>query len=345
MDPLVAIVLVGLVFGLALIAYALLRGNQTRALEARLVQLQTSLIELQAGETARRSDAQLLTTRIDSVQTGLTELRGYLRARQDTERTTMESIRRLEAVIAGTQTRGAAGENILEVVFAQLPPAWQERNFQVGSRVVEFGLRRPTDLVLPSARQGAAANLRAQVHAADSPTEQRRLRREIERAVIVKAREVRKYLDPALTMPFGVAVVPDAVYDLCSGIQAELFRMNVVLLSYSLFVPYLLLVYQTVLRSSHSIDLHRLEAYLNSVQEHLDALEAELEGRYSRALRMLTNSGHELRSHLSQVRGGLAGIQVSAPEALADAEPEEIRADRLADLLRARRAETGAGEK
>ena len=296
------------------------RGGQTRALEDRLGQLQRGLVELQAGENLRRSDSQLLATRIEGVQSGLVELRAFFRARQDVERTTLESVRRLEAVIAGTQTKGAAGENILEVVFAQLPAAWQERNFMVGNRVVEFGLRLPNDLVLPIDSKWAATPLLERFIASESVDEQQVLKRQIERAVVGKAREVRKYIDPNLTTPFGVAVVPDAVYDLCGGIQADVFRLNVVLISYSLFVPYLLLVFQTVLRSSYTVDMHRLEAYLNNVQDNLDALQSELEGRYARALRMLSNSGNEMRTHLSQLRGGLAGVQI----ATARAEEEDI---------------------
>jgi DNA recombination protein RmuC len=61
--------------------------------------------------------------------------------------------------------------------------------------------------------------------------------------------------------------------------------------------------------------MHRLEAYLNSVQDNLDALQTELEGRYARALRMLSNSGNEMRTHLSQIRGGLAGVQIATTHA------------------------------
>jgi DNA recombination protein RmuC len=40
-----------------------------------------------------------------------------------------ESIRRLEAVIAGTHSKGIAGENILDAVFSMLPVEWQVRIF------------------------------------------------------------------------------------------------------------------------------------------------------------------------------------------------------------------------
>jgi len=308
------IALVGGIAGLLLVVVILLvrRGTENRALETRINGLQLSLAELQLHAHNRQTEAYTLATSLNQVQNGLTELRATLRARQDLERQTMDSVRRLETVIAGTQTKGSAGENIVEAVFARLPAEWQVRNFTLDNRTVEFGMRLPNNLILPIDSKWAATPLLEQFLAADSPTEQARLKRQIERVVLLKAREVRKYLHPGLTTPFGVAVLPDAIYDLCAGIQAQSFSLNVVLISYSLFVPYLLLVFQTMLRTSQNIDLHRLEAYLNSVESNLDALQNELEGRYARALRMLDNAGQEMRAQLGQVRGGLSGIQASA---------------------------------
>jgi len=70
---------------------------------------------------------------------------------------------------------------------------------------------------------------------------------------------------------FGMVAVPDAVYDLCTGIQATIFRENVVLVSYSMFLPYLLLVFQTMLRAAQDVDLERLGASLAAFQEGVAA--------------------------------------------------------------------------
>ena len=314
-DPqLVNFLLLGavLVALLVIIVLLVLRGQRSRELDAQITRLQTGLAELQIHSQANQTETRALVTSLTQVHSGLAELRAYVRARHDVERQTMDSIRRLETVIAGTQTKGSAGENIVEAVFAKLPPEWQLRDFTIDNKTVEFGLRLPNQLILPIDSKWAATNLLEAFVDAESLREQQRLKKQIERAVLHKAREVRKYLHPSLTTPFGVAVVPDAVYDLCAGIQAEVFSLNIVLISYSLFTPYLLMVFQTVLKSGQSVDLHKLEAYLNSVEENLDALQGELEGRYSRALRMLTNAGNEMRTQLSQLRGGLSGIQVSA---------------------------------
>lgn len=242
----------------------------------------------------------------------LTELQTHTRARQELEQRTADSIKRLETIIAGTQSKGSAGENILEAVFAKLPVEWQVRNFAVGNKMVEFALRLPNNLVLPIDSKWAATNLLEQLVACEDPAQQQELKAQIEKSVRDKAREVRKYIDPSLTVGWGVAAVPDAVYDLCCGLQAEISQMNVVLISYSMFIPYLLLVFQTILKTSHNIDLQKLDAYLRRAQESIKALQEELEGRLSRAITMLGNSRDDMRSHLSKAGSSLVGLQLGA---------------------------------
>jgi DNA recombination protein RmuC len=250
---------------------------------------------------------------LSRAKTDLTELQTHTKARQELELRTAESIRRLEAVIAGTQTKGAAGENVLEVLFAKLPPDWQVRNFRVGAKTVEFGLRLPNNLILPIDSKWPATGLLEEFIGCDDPDKQQKLKAEIEAAVLTKAKEVRKYIDPNVTMNFGVAAVPDSVYDLCFGIQVDVFQLNVVLISYSMFVPYLLLVFQTMLKTSQNIDLQKLEAYLKSAQESIKSVQDELEGRFPKAITMLNNSRDEMSAHLSKVAGGLTSLQISAP--------------------------------
>ena len=292
------------------------------------------LLYLQLRRSRQEVQAAILTERLSqiepvtrSIQLGLTELQAYARARHDLERQTAKSIRRLEAVIAGTQTKGAAGENIMELVFAKLPPEWQVRNFRVGNKTVEFGLRLPNNLLLPIDSKWPATNLLEEFAGCDDPSEQQRLKARIESAVLSKAREVKKYIDPNITVNFGVAAVPDAVYELCSGVQADLFQSNVVLISYSMFFPYLLLVFQTMLKTSQSIDLQRLDAYLQSAQNSVEVLQDEIEGRFSKAITMLTNSRNDMSVHLSKVSSGLTSLQISAArpgaDALLDSEPSD----------------------
>ena len=292
-----------------------------------IVALGTGLAKTDA---ASRTSAESLIQATRAIRTellhtrdGLTKLQTHAKARQELEQQTAESIRRLEAIIAGTQTKGVAGENILDAVFAKLPPEWQVRDFTVGNKTVEFGLRLPNNLVLPIDSKWAATHLVEQFVASDDISEQQKLKAQIEATVLSKAREVKKYIDPNVTVAFGVAAVPDAVYDLCSGIQADALQLNVVLLSYSLFIPYLLLVFQTILKTSQNIDLERLDMYLQSAQSSIEALQQELEGRFSRGLTMLTNSRNEMSAQISKVSSGLTSLQIRAGASPHSAGPVE----------------------
>ena len=278
-----------------------------------IVSLGTGLTETKTVTNSLVEAASAIREGVSRAQTGLTELQTDTRARHGIEQQTAQSIKRLEAVIAGTQTKGAAGENVLEAVFAKFPIDWQVRNFRVGAKTVEFGLRLPNNLILPIDSKWPATSLLEEFIACDDPDKQQKLKAEIETIVLAKAKEVRKYIDPNMTMNFGVAAVPDSIYDLCFGIQVDIYRLNVVLVSYSMFIPYLLLVFQTVLKTSQNIDLQKLDAYLKSAQESIKAVQDELEGRFPKAITMLNNSRDEMSAHLSRVAGGLTSLQISAP--------------------------------
>ncbi|MBI2767172.1 MAG: DNA recombination protein RmuC [Chloroflexi bacterium] len=274
-----------------------------------LQRIDANLSQTGAVATGLREATEGIRTEVAQARAGLTELQSNARARQALEQQTADSIRRLEQVIAGTASKGAAGENLIDLVFSRLPQEWQVRNFHVGARVVEFGLRLPNGLVMPIDSKWPATALIEEFLAADAGM-RTRLKAQIETEVVNKAREVTKYLDPSLTLSFGVAVVPDAVYELCAGVQGDCARLNVVLVGHSMFVPYLLLVFQTVLRTSRDVDLEKVAAALQVAEKALEALQDEIEGRLSRAITMLGNSRDELR-----LQGSRAGAQLTAIQA------------------------------
>ena len=165
-------------------------GQNIQALGTGLAQASTATTSLIEATTAIRNE-------LSRAKEGLTELQTFAKARQEIEQRTAESIKRLEMIIAGTQTKGVAGENILEFVFAKLPAEWQVRNFRVGNKSVEFGLRLPNNLILPIDSKWAATNLIEQFVNCDNPDEQQKLKAQIESAVLSKAKEVKKYIDPS----------------------------------------------------------------------------------------------------------------------------------------------------
>jgi len=304
-------------------------NSEMRGLTERISTVEVNQNEVQRGVGSLATDSisalselKTLTNRLGEAtavmrselalaKTDLTELHSHVRSRQEMDIQMSESIRRLETVIAGTQSKGSAGENILDVVFGKLPPEWQVRNFKISGKVVEFGLRLPNDLILPIDSKWTATHLLEKFIASEDVEEKQRIKRDMEGAVLLKAKEVKKYIDPSVTVNFGVAVIPDSIFDLTYSIQSEAFRMNVVLVSYSMFVPYLLLVFQTMLRTTQSIDLQKIEAYLQTVQESTQAIQEELDGRFSRAITMLSNSRDDMRAMISKAGSSLTALQLA----------------------------------
>lgn len=257
------------------------------------------------------------------IQQELATLQASAKARQDIEQQTAESVRRLEAIIAGTQSKGSAGENIVEQILAQLPADWRVQDFRVNGKPVEFGLKLPNGLILPIDSKVVATNLLQQFIATSDPDEQQQLKKKIQTVVIQKAEEVMQYITPGVTVTFGVMVVPDAIYDLCIGIQTDVLQKNIVLVSYSMLVPYLLLVFKTMLETRQSIDLQKLDAYLQTAQGSIKALQEELDGRFSRAITMLNNSRDDMRAHISKASSSLTSLQIgTAAPAATPALPE-----------------------
>jgi DNA recombination protein RmuC len=155
-----------------------------------------------------------------------------------------------------------------------------------------------------------------QLAATTNPDERRRLRDQICTQVVAKAREVRKYVDPGITVNFGVVAVPDAVYELSTDAQVTCFDLDVVLVAYSMFVPYLLLVFQTVLKTSSDIDLEKLDSHLRLAEQTALEIQQELEGRFSRAITMLANSKSDMSALLSKLGNSITNIHTGADRSM-----------------------------
>ncbi len=167
-------------------------------------------------------------------------------------------------------------------------------------------------MILPIDSKWPATNLVEQIAVTENPQERERLKKEIEKEIVRKAKEVSKYIEPGVTTPFAIAVIPDAVYELSASVQSEAFQSNVVLVSYSMFVPFLFLTIQTALKTLQTVDLQKLD-YLDAIQSSIEHLQEELDGRFAKALTMLSNSRDEMRAHISKASGSITSLRISAP--------------------------------
>jgi len=313
-------VLVVLSIGIVVLALVVVRRSGVTArvdapLQVELTRLAERISVMERGQSAASQS-------LASLGTALAEVQSQARARHDQELRTAEAIQRLEVLMAGAPGKGAAGENLLETALATLPAEWQVRDFKVGNKTVEFGLRLPNGLVLPIDSKWPATALLEEYCATNDTIKSAALKSAINDVVMTKAKEVRKYLEPSRTTDFGLAVVPDAVYALCTGILTRVYQeYSIIVLGHSMFVPYLLLIFHTALKTSQAVDLERLGAYLKTVQESIRGLQEELEGRLSKAITMLDNSRSDMRALLGKVYTGLTGLQASTSTPPGGTEP------------------------
>jgi DNA anti-recombination protein RmuC len=300
-------------------------GRRAEAQAAELAQLRA---QLAIGGQAQDSAATDLRDRLEQTQTLLEGMRAVFVARHQVEEDARQSLRRLEAVIAGSPARGAAGENILEEAFRHLPPDMIRRNVWVNGRVVEFGLRLPGGKLLAVDSKWTSSAALEELAQPDLPTPRRvQLAAAVEKEVERRVREVAQYIDPATTAPFALAAVPDAAYAVCRGAFAEAHRRRVTIVAYSLALPYLLLLHQLHLQFSRSVDTENLQACLIEIERQLDALDATLENRLQRAVTMLSNAYQEGKQVTARIRASVQGIQTAGRlEAAVEPDPAESAA-------------------
>ena len=255
--------------------------------------------------------AQDLQGRLAQAQRALAEVKALEQARGSQLDRATDSLRRLELVVAGSGSRGAAGENVLARALAQLPPDLLETNAAFGGRVVEYALRLPGGRLLPIDSKWTGVAELERLETTDDPAERRRLREQVAREVRLRAREMAKYLDPERTLALAVLAVPDAVHAEVPEAHAEGWREGVLVVPYSLALPFVLSLYRLTVRFASAPDTEEVAARLARLSELLQRLDDEVEGRLSRALVQAGNARDALRGDLAEARrtsGRLAGF-------------------------------------
>jgi DNA recombination protein RmuC len=283
-------------------ALALLQADLTRIGRA---QDEVRVEVLRARESSLRELGQAtagLRGEIGEARRALAEVKALERARGSQLDRATDSLRRLEVIVAGSASRGAAGENILGRALGQLPPDLLERNAAFGGRVVEYALRLPGGRLLPIDSKWPGADDLDRLEATDDAAERRRLSEQLGREVRLRAREMARYLDPERTLALAVLAVPDAVHAATPEAHAEGWAQGVLVVPYSLALPFVLSLYRLVLRLGCAPDTDELAPGLARLAESLKRLDDEVEGRLSRGLVQTTNARDALRGELAGAR-------------------------------------------
>lgn len=242
--------------------------------------------------------------------------------RLDIESRVAASIQKVENVLTGSVSKGSAAENLVEAALMTLPSEWLVRNYTVGNKIVEFGVRLPDNLVLPIDSKLAVTDLLDQFITSQDDEQRRKLKGLIQSRTANRALEVRKYLNPNITTSFGLAVVPDSLFTICYEITPDLSQQNVMLVSYSMLIPYILLIFHMTLKSAHSIDLQRLDGFVKAANQIVIDLQSLLQGKFSRATTMLNNFRNDLEAQLSRLSATLVSLTVLEMAANGEAGPQ-----------------------
>lgn len=310
LELLFALLLVCLMAGVAVtavLAWNLLRRSELHTHD--VAELKSRLAE---GGQSQDLQAAELRERLSHTQTVVEGLRSALSARLPVEEEARASLRRLESVIAGSSSRGAAGENILEEALRHLPPEMLQRNVWVGGKVVELALRLPGGKLLPMDSKWVSSVALEQL--ADTGLDAGRraqLTAQVEREVERRVREVSQYIDPATTSPFALAVIPDAAYDVCRSAIVSAHRRHVMVVGYAMALPYLLTLYQLHMQFARSVDMEKLQSALIDIERQVDVLEGVLENKVQRSLTVLQNAYTEGKQATAKIRASAQAVQIA----------------------------------
>jgi DNA recombination protein RmuC len=225
-----------------------------------------------------------------------------------------DSVARMEDTISGTKRRGEAGENILQDILKSFPPNMVAKNFRIGGKEVEFALILNNDKVVPIDSKWTTQELLRQLNQEEDKAQQIVLINKIENEINKRVGEVAQYIDPARTVPWAVAAIPDAAFSVCRRAHLDAYKKGVILIPYCLTLPYLLTLFNLHLQYAGSIDLENLQHYIVNVKRQLQAMETILENNIERAVKMISNAAGEYRQAMGSIRGSLINLQTPRPK-------------------------------
>jgi hypothetical protein len=128
-----------------------------------------------------------------------------------------------------------------------------------------------------------------------------------------------KYLDPERTLSLGVLAIPDAVYLAAPEAHGEGYRDGVLVVPYSLALPYVLALYRLTVRFGTAVDTDQLASRLRLLDEALRKIDDEVEGRLSRGLVQMENARDALRESLTGAQRATARLLETAESEFAPA--------------------------
>jgi len=283
-------------------------------LVALAVAIVVAALLLRRRATSEPDEAtRTLQARVDQTAASMSELLGKFEERRRLEEQATGAVGRIERLVAGSWSRGRAGENLLAAALGEFPPDMVQRDFTLGGRVCEFALALPDGKVLPIDSKWPSVEIAARLQEELDPAARDELRRRVEKVVCGRLREVAGYVDASLTAPLAVMAVPDAVYACCRKAHRLAKDARVLIVSYSLAVPVLMAVWNLYGAYTREVDEAQALARIHEVSFHLQEMGDRIEGQLSRGLKMAGNAAAEMRTLVMSARTSLDAISAPAP--------------------------------
>lgn len=289
-------------------------GSANTVVVQNLNKLEVALKGLETKFAETSGDVkQAISKDVGDARKVLVELKTRLEDRTRRDDDIHAITRRIERVIVGARTRGASGENILAEAFAQFPPEMIDKNFKVGGKIVEYAIVLPNKKRLPVDSKWSGLEIIERMEAESDPVRLRRLEDEVEKAIMKKAKEVAGYIDPSCTTDIAIAALPDSVYGFCKKVHIDAYKMGVLLMAYSMVVPYILALYHLHLQFSRSVDFENIEAYVTKIERSLEEVDKILENRVARAGAMASSAYSDCKTLLGSMRAATAFLRELPP--------------------------------
>lgn len=236
-----------------------------------------------------------------------------------------DSIKSIEHLFKGSKSKGMAGENILREIFKIFPPELIVFDYKVEGKPVEFGLKLPDGRIVPMDSKVVALEELTQLTTETNEEVRQRLIKKVETEVMKKVKEVSGYIHPPITWDRALMMVPDAVYSVLKESFTKAYHQSVILIPYSMAIPYILTFLDLHKKTLASYDEQQVRAFLEDLDRALNDMETVLENQISRGGTMITNAYTEYKKIVGKIRGRMTYLtEVEAVHHLPETTPEEV---------------------
>lgn len=233
------------------------------------------------------------------------------------------SIKNIESLFQGSKSKGMAGENILREIFKIFPPELIVFDYKIEGKPVEFGLKLPDGRIMPMDSKIIAVDELKKLETETDEDIRQRLIKRIEAEVSKKIKEVASYIHPPTTWDRALMMVPDALYGILKESFAKAYSQSVILIPYSMAVPYILTFLDLHKRTLATYDEQQIRSFLEDLDRFLNEMETVLENQVARGNTMITNAYSEYKKILGKVRGRMTYLAESEKPVLTESGVKE----------------------